>query len=124
MTNKELNNHIEKINNEINCYLDMKELLEKKYQSEIGNKQNLKNDIKNLNEIIDDLYSERLTYIITLENQLKKLKMYNELELKIIDYKENALKKYTWVEIAEKVNYSETQCRRIYRKYKKQRSID
>lgn len=124
MTNKELNNHIEKINNEINCYLDMKELLEKKYQSEIGNKQNLKNDIKNLNEIIDDLYTERLTYIITLENQLKKLKMYNELELKIIDYKENALKKYTWVEIAEKVNYSETQCRRIYRKYKNKRAID
>ena len=39
MTNKELNNRIEKINNEIEYYLNTKELLEEKYRKKVKNEQ-------------------------------------------------------------------------------------
>ena len=125
MTNKELNNRIEKINNEIEYYLNTKELLEEKYRKKVYKEQEfLKKDIENINAIIDILYKKRSICLSTLENKLKELGTYEELKQKIIYYKEESLKKYTWSEIANMVHYSETQCRRIYRKYKNQRSID
>lgn len=125
MTNKELNNRIEKINNEIEYYLKTKKLLEEKYQKKVYNEQELlKKDIENINAIIDILYKKRSICLLALENQLKKLGTYEELKQKIIYYKEESLKKYTWSEIANMVHYSETQCRRIYRKYKNKRVID
>ena len=125
MTNKELNNRIEKINNEIEYYLNTKELLEEKSRKKLYKEQELlKKDIENINAIIDILYKKRSICLLALENQLKELGTYEELKQKIIYYKEESLKKYTWSEIANMVHYSETQCRRIYRKYKNQRSID
>ena len=54
------------------------------------------------------------TYIC---NELKRLNEYEPLKKKIIELRETEKKK--WDRIAFLTNYSERQCRRIYKQYKK-----
>jgi hypothetical protein len=59
-----------------------------------------------------------------IEKELIRLGKYNEIEQLIVFYKEQTTTPYTWLEISQKVHYSITQCRRIYRKWKKQRDVE
>lgn len=93
--------------NILEVYVAMKDL--KKYKDLDKNIQKLQKEIKNLTEWI--------------EKELIILKKYDKVEQQVIYYKEIDNKKYTWQEISNKVNYSITQCRRIYRKYKKKRNV-
>lgn len=77
--------------------------------------------------IINELYEEKFALEQFIEKELKRLNQYDEVEQLIVYYKEiytpqKKLEK-TWDWIAGQVHYSKTQCRRIYREYKKKRNI-
>ena len=77
-----------------------------------------------INETLDYIHARKLNLMNWIENELRILGKYNEVEQLIVFYKEIDTKLHTWVEISRLVHYSETQCRRIYRNYKHIRSID
>lgn len=56
-----------------------------------------------------------------VENELKRMGEYEPLMRTIIELRE--IEKLPWFKISEKTNYSERQCRRIYKKYKKKMSL-
>lgn len=138
MTIKEANNQINKIDNEIEYYLKKKELeISKimpqatKYDKTLvdGGKREdkyanyvIKNDL--LDKELDKLYAEKRILEDFVENELIRLKKYDELMQLIVYYKEQCLEKYTWLQISQKVHYSVIQCKRIYKKWKGQRSIN
>ena len=80
---------------------------------------------------IDLIVDQMKLYESFIEKELARLNKYGEVETQVIYYREmpyydKTIKKYrslTWEEIANKVHYSEATCRRIYRKYKKTRTI-
>lgn len=83
---------------------------------------------KEIDEQLNFLYERKENWIRWVENELKILGKYDELEQQIVYYKEDYLPRNsfekTWYFIAQKVHASESTCRRIYRKYKKQRNIE
>lgn len=55
-----------------------------------------------------------------ITNELKRLDEYDEWEQKVIYMRESGI---NWLKIACSVPFSQTTCRNIYRRYKKQRNI-
>ena len=136
MTILEANKEIERIDNEIDLLLTKRERI---FNSTIypkpssgervdGGKREdkykqLDYAIDNIDPELEILYEEKRIYEEYIEKELIRLGKYNEVEQLIIFYKEQTTTEYTWLEISQKVHYSVTQCRRIYRKWKKQREI-
>lgn len=137
MTILEANKEIERIDNELELLLNKKQRIidsvtypktpmgerveggtrEDKYKQ-------LDYAIDTLDPQIDYLYEEKRMYEGYIEKELIRLGKYNEVEQLVVFYKEQTTTNYTWLEISQKVHYSQSQCRNIYRKWKKQRNID
>lgn len=140
MTLKEANKELERLENDYEYYLNEKEqllLLVLPKATDIrlekvdgGNRSDRlleyaeREDEKKINETLDYIHAKIENLSNWIDNELKILGKYDEIEQLIVYYKEMEKRKYTWVEISQRVHYSVTQCRRIYRKYKKIRSID
>ena len=139
MTLKEVNYEVERLNNQLNKLLNEKESLE----SIVGLHSTSYNKIivdggkvvdkmleyqilKEMNQldfhiqIIQEKIKNNMDWI---DNELKILKKYDKIEQLIIYYKEIDTKNYTWYQISSKVNYSMSQCKRIYSRYKKKRNV-
>lgn len=139
MTLKEVNYEVERLTNQLNKLLNEKESLE----SIVGLHSTSYNKIivdggkvvdkmleyqilKEMNQldfhiqIIQEKIKNSMDWI---DNELKILKKYDKIEQLIIYYKEIDTKNYTWYQISSKVNYSMSQCKRIYSRYKKKRNV-
>lgn len=143
MTLKEANYEVERLNNELNKLLKDKELLEcvvspkstdyTKVMVDGGKHSNtlelyiLKQDLprwKDLDSRIKKVQEQIKNNLDWIDEELRILKKYNEVEQLIVYYKEISLKKYTWHEISILVHYSIIQCKRIYSRYKQKRNIN
>lgn len=140
MTIKEANSKLEKVDNDIEYWLQEKERLfiqtqpaAVNYEKEVvsGGKRVdrfLKYEIsleeKKINEELDKLYAEKIILENYIDKELKRLHKYSEIEQLIIYYKEQSFQKYTWQQISQKVHYSVIQCKRIYKRFKQKRDID
>ena len=139
MTLKEVNYEVERLTNQLNKLLNEKESLE----SIVGLHSTSYNKIivdggkvvdkmleyqilKEMNQLdfhiqlIQEKIKNNMDWI---DNELKILKKYDKIEQLIIYYKEIDTKNYTWYQISNKVNYSMSQCKRIYSRYKKKRNV-
>ena len=139
MTLKEVNYEVERLTNQLNKLLNEKESLE----SIVGLHSTSYNKIivdggkvvdkmleyqilKEMNQldfhiqIIQEKIKNSMDWI---DHELKILKKYDKIEQLIIYYKEIDTKNYTWYQISSKVNYSMSQCKRIYSRYKKKRNV-
>ena len=138
MNLKQANSQIEKIDNIINYWLNRKELeIVKVMPQAVDFKKDAVKvsrvetnkflyytyEVENIDLELEFLYKEKEILLEYIEKELKRLNKYSDVEKLIVYYKEESLEKYTWSKIAKLVHYSETQCRRIYRKYKNQRDI-
>ena len=144
MTLKEANKEIELIENDIEKLLRDKEAKFTKTQPQAidpskmiieGGKRVDKffayakfSTEKEIDEQLDELYKRKKHWEDWVEKELKILNKYDDLEKQIIYYKEIYIPKTsfekTWYFISKQVHASERTCRRIYRKYKKQRYIE
>lgn len=138
MTLKEAKKEIERIDNELEFWLNKKAFIlestiypSKPITGERVDGGKREDRYKHLDYAIDEidpeiekLYKEKRIYEDYIEKELTRLGKYNEVEQLIIFYKEQTTTEYTWEQISQRVHYSVTQCRRIYRKWKKQRSIE
>lgn len=134
MTIKESNNKLEKIDNEIEYWLNEKEIelskvmpkaMDTTKESVQGGKRTdrfLKYAIaiekKQIDETLDKLYAKKKNLEDYIEKELQRLNKYREVEQLIVYYKEQCLENYTWYQIAQRVHYSKEQCQRIYKKWK------
>ena len=137
MTIKEANNKVEKIDNDIEYYLKKKEKEFAKTQPQAvkikdivttGGKRVDKFSkyvisIKEIDNILDDLYSEKRILEEYIEKELIRLNKYSEVEQLIVYYKEQNLENLTWVQISMRVHYSVRQCKRIYRNFVQKRDV-
>ena len=148
MTLKEANEQLERLDNDYNYWLNEKErllLLVMPKSTDIrpemvdGGKRIDKlakyvetMEEKQINETLDYIQAKRENLMNWIDNELKILKKYNEVEQLIIHYKENIIikdkytgkqREMTWEEIAKEVHYNKDHCRRIYRNYKKLRNV-
>lgn len=137
MTLKEAKKEIERIDNELEFWLNKKAFIlestiypSKPITGERVDGGKREDRYKHLDYAIDEidpeiekLYKEKRIYEDYIEKELIRLGKYNEVEQLIIFYKEQTTTEYTWEQISQRVHYSVTQCRRIYRKWKKQREI-
>lgn len=132
MTIKEVSKELDQLENDLEYYLNEKEILLSKVlpkASDIkgetvdGGKrsdrmleyvENL--DEKKINETIDYIYARKNNLQKWLDNELRILGEYDPLEKKIVMYREQYNMK--WELIGESVGYSDRQCKRIYKKYK------
>lgn len=134
----EANKKLEELDNEIEYWINKKELiLENTIYPPAPDPSNVRVDggkrtdkykhldyaIDEIDPILDKLYKEKRILEEYIEKELIRLGKYNELEQLIIYYKEQTIEKYTWEQISQRVHYSITQCRRIYKKWKNQRNI-
>lgn len=143
MTLKEANYQVESKTNELNRLLRDKEILEcmvdpkstdfTKIVVDGGKHSNILEiyvalkDLqkwKDLEKNINILQDEIKNLVDWIDNELKILEKYDKVEKLIVYYKEECPNKYTWYQIAAKVHYSVTQCRRIYRNYKRKRDYE
>ena len=138
MTIIEANKMLEKIDNDLEYWLNKKAIIleDTIYPSspdlsnvrvEGGKRtdkyKHLDYAIDEIDPEIDRLYKEKRILEEYIEKELIRLGKYNEVEQKIYelrnDYeyiKNHRGKKRTWWEIANMINYSERQCYRIYKK--------
>ena len=137
MTLKEANKEIERIDNELEFWLNKKAFIlestiypSKPITGERVDGGKREDRYKHLDYAIDEidpeiekLYKEKRIYEDYIEKELIRLGKYNEVEQLIIFYKEQTTEQYTWLQISQRAHYSESQCRRIYRKWKKQRNV-
>ena len=137
MTIKEANNKLEQINNDIEFWLNEKELelsdvlpksTDPSKEKVIGGKRadkfyNFVVGAQPIDKILDLLYAKKKNLEDYIEKELHRLNKYREVEQLIIYYKEQCLENYTWEQISQKVFYSKAQCRNIYKKWKKQRDV-
>jgi hypothetical protein len=137
MTIIEANKELERIDNQLDLLLTKRQIIiestiyPKSGTGERVNGGKKEDKYKHLDYAIDTidpeielLYKEKKVYEEFIEKELHRLGKYNEVEQLIIFYKEQTTENYTWEQISQRVHYSVTQCRRIYRKWKKQRSIE
>lgn len=137
MTILEANKEIERIDNEIDLLLNKKQMILESVtypKASTGERvqggtrtdkyKQLDYAIDTIDPQLEYLYEEKRMYENYIERELIRLGKYNEVEKIIIYYKEQTTTQYTWEQISQKAHYSVTQCRRIYRKWKKQREID
>lgn len=139
MTLKEVNYEVERLTNQLNKLLNEKESLESivglhstSYDKiivdggKVVDKMLEYQILKEMNQldfhiqIIQEKIKNSMDWI---DNELKILKKYDKIEQLIIYYKEIDTKNYTWYQISSKVNYSMSQCKRIYSRYKKKRNV-
>ena len=137
MTLKEANYQVEKWENELKLLLDKKESLERivdihgtsydkvlvdggKHEDRMLLYQMLK-EATHLDMNIKILQDKIKANLEWIDNELKLLQKYGKVEQVIVFYKELISKEYTWATISNIVHFSESQCRRIYRKYKKKK---
>ena len=139
MTIKEANNKLEKIDNDINYWLNEKEIELSKVlpkatdttQERVSGGTRVDKfikyaealEVKQIDEKLDKLYAQKKNLEDYIEKELHRLNKYREVEQLIVYYKEQCIENYTWVQISQRVYYSPTQCRNIYRKWKKERDI-
>lgn len=142
MTLKEANYEVERLTNDLNRLLKEKEILETlilpkginldKILVDGGRVSNIIEKYaelkelekwKNLDRRILENQERIKNYMDWIDNELRILKKYDKVEQLIVYYKEIDTKEYTWKSISQLVHYSEPQCRRIYKKYKKKREI-
>ena len=138
MTIIEANKMLEKIDNDLEYWLNKKAIIieDTIYPSspdlsnvrvEGGKRtdkyKHLDYAIDEIDPEIEKLYKEKRILEEYIEKELIRLGKYKEIEQLIIYYKEQCIENYTWLQISQRVHYSVTQCRRIYRKWKKQREI-
>lgn len=142
MTLREANYEVERLTNDLNRLLKEKELLETmilpkgtnldKILVDGGQVSNIIEKYaelkelekwKNLDRRILESQERIKNYMDWIDNELKILKKYDKVEQLIVYYKEIDTKEYTWKSVSQLVHYSEPQCRRIYKKYKKKREI-
>ena len=137
MTILEANKEIERIDNEIDLLLNKKQMILESVtypKTTVGERvqggkredkyKQLDYAIDNIDPELDRLYEEKKIYEEYIDKELARLSKYNQIEQLIIYYKEQTTTNYTWFEISQKVHYSVTQCRRIYKKWKNQREIE
>lgn len=139
MTLREVNYEVERLTNQLNKLLNEKESLESivglhstSYDKiivddgKVVDKMLEYQILKEMNQldfhiqIIQEKIKNNMDWI---DNELKILKKYDKIEQLIIYYKEIDTKNYTWYQISSKVNYSMSQCKRIYSRYKKKRNV-
>lgn len=137
MTIKEANNKLEKIDNDIEYYLNKKELeIAKIMPKATDTTKEIVNggkrvdryskyviEIEEIDKELDILYADKKNLENYIEKELHRLGKYREVEQLIVYYKEQCLENYTWNQIAQRVYYSSAQCRNIYRKWKKERDV-
>ena len=139
MTIKEANNKLEKIDNDINYWLTEKEIELSKVlpkatditQERVSGGTRIDKflkyaevmEVKQIDEKLDKLYAQKKNLEDYIEKELHRLNKYREVEQLIVYYKEQCTENYTWVQISQRVYYSKEQCQRIYKKWKKERSI-
>lgn len=139
MTLKEANEELERLDNEYNYWLNEKEKLSllvtpksmdiRPEMVEGGKRVDRlalyveSMDEKKINETLDYIQSRKLNLMNWMDQELKILGKYNEVEKLIVFYKEVDTKPRTWVEISRLVHYSESHCKRIYKNYKHLRNI-
>ena len=148
MTLTEVKEQLERLDNELEYKLKEKEILFQKTQPQAVDttKENVEGgtrsdkylnyvetiEEKNINVEIDKLYQRRRNLENWLNNELKILGKYNEIEQLVRYYKEEVqvIDKYTrrrrgltWQEIGEKIHYSPVWCRKVYKLYKMKRDI-
>lgn len=139
MTLKEANEELERLDNDYNYWLNEKEkLLSLVMPKSMDIRPEMVDggkrvdrlakyvetmDEKKINETLDYIKARRENLMNWIDQELKILGKYKEVEQLIIYYKEIDTRQHTWFEISKLVHYSETQCRRIYRNYKHIRSI-
>lgn len=138
MTIIEANKMLEKIDNDLEYWLNKKAIiLEDTIYPSAPDSSNVRVEggkrtdrYKHLDYAIDEidpeiekLYKEKRILEEYIEKELIRLGKYKEIEQLIIYYKEQCIENYTWLQISQKVHYSITQCRRIYKKWKNQRNI-
>ena len=137
MTIKEANNKLEQINNDIEFWLNEKELelcdvlpksTDPSKEKVIGGERvdkfyNFVVEIEPIDKELDILYAKKKNLEDYIEKELHRLNKYREVEQLIVYYKEQCLESYTWNQIAQKVFYSKEQCQRIYKKWKGKRDI-
>lgn len=139
MTIKEANNKLEKIDNDIEYWLKEKEIELSKVlpkatdttQERVSGGTRVDKfikyaealEVKQIDEKLDKLYAQKKNLEDYIEKELHRLNKYREVEQLIVYYKEQCTENYTWVQISQRVYYSPTQCRNIYRKWKKERDI-
>ncbi len=140
LTLKEVNYKVEKDTNELNKLLKDKEILEcmvdpkstdyTKVIIDGGMHANIldiyvaKKDLdkwKNLDRDIQILQKQIKNNMDWIDNELKILNKYDKTEQLVVYFKEDCHNKYTWHQISAKVGYSVSQCKRIYKKFTKQR---
>lgn len=147
MTLKEANMQLEKLENDYEYYLNEKEKLlttvlpkatDIRGERVDGGKRTDRLleymeqiDTKQIDETIDYIHNRKQNLINWIENELKIMLKYGELESVIIQLKEmgklnkdGKYEKITWEEIAKEVHWSKSFCRNVYRNYKKKRDID
>ena len=142
MTLREANYEVERLTNDLNRLLKEKELLETmilpkgtnldKILVDGGQVSNIIEKYAELKELekwkdLDKKIVETQDKIKNnmdwIDEELKILEKYDKVEQLIVYYKEIATKNYTWRDISNLVHYSESQCKRIYKRYKKKRDI-
>lgn len=148
MTLREANEQLEKLENDYEYYLREKEELlslvtpkstDIRIEKVDGGKKedNLSKyvelmDVKKIDETLDYIFKRKQNLLNWLDNELKILLKYGEVESVIVQLKENKMvldkstRKYRemlWKEIAEEVHWSVSFCRNVYRNYKRKRDI-
>lgn len=142
VTLKEANFEVEKLTNELKRLLREKELLETMILPKSTNLDKMVVDggipvnliekyaeltelekWKNLDKKIITTQDKIKNNMDWIDEELKILEKYDKVEQLIVYYKEVATRDYTWFDISNLVHYSESQCRRIYKKYKRKRDI-
>jgi predicted nucleic acid-binding Zn-ribbon protein len=135
MTIAEINKKIKDLNNDLDLYLTIKAKEFEKTQPKAVDITNERVDggvtiDKNLSYVITleelnikiDNIQDKISYLTKyVENRLKIIGEYEPLKKKIIELRENH--KMKWENIAEATNYSESQVRKIYKKYIGRRDI-
>ncbi len=138
MTLKEANKELEKLENDYEFFLNEKAEIEgivlpksPSYQQEKvdgGKRQDLLakyvelKDLKAIDETLNYISRQKKSIMKWIENELKILEKYSDIERLIVHYKEEDTRNLTWLQIAQLVHYSSPQCRRIYQNYKRKRN--
>ena len=87
---------------------------------------------KQINATLDYIYQRKQNLLKWIDEELKIMLKYGEVESAIIQLKENKLIKdkntgkyrnMTWEEISKEVHWSKSFCRNVYRSYKRKRNI-
>lgn len=148
MTLKEANETLESLDNEENYWLNQKEILlsmvlpkatDTTVEQVDGGKREDRHlkyveieEEKQINATLDYIFKRKQNLLNWLNNELKILLKYGEVEAVIIQLKENKrikdnktgkYREMTWEEISEEVHWSKSFCRNVYRSYKRKRDI-